>query len=213
MSLVLGVLFCFFSGPRSLQYKAEHLGWSGSLLLQTEAALIGDYSREQIYYRYVLYMTPLQKTRIIPLTTALETMLQRDHISQDSWRPSPRSHSNPWLISCQYYLITTLHLFINKLQNRNHRFKCCITVSCHVWLILLSWPMRYINFTYESRFKLIQETQTRALPWHHFLSRNHCSRLCLCPTYLVLMVGFILSGNSPRSTSWQSGLNSKAPET
>ena len=55
------------SGPCSLQYKAERLGWSGSLLLQTEAALIGDYSREQIDYRYVLYMTPLQKTRTIPL--------------------------------------------------------------------------------------------------------------------------------------------------
>ena len=47
MSLVLGGLFCFFSGPRSLQYTAERLGWSGSLLLQTEAALISDYGREQ----------------------------------------------------------------------------------------------------------------------------------------------------------------------
>ena len=36
----------FASGPRSLQCKAERLGWSGSLLLQTEAALIGDYSGE-----------------------------------------------------------------------------------------------------------------------------------------------------------------------
>lgn len=35
----------------------------------------------------------------------------------------------------------------------------------------------------------------------------------LCYTYLVLMVGFILSGNSPRSMSLLSGLNSKAPET
>ena len=60
-------LFSFFSGPRSLQYEAECLGWSGSLLLQTEAALIGDYGREQIDYRYVLYMTPLQKTQTIPL--------------------------------------------------------------------------------------------------------------------------------------------------
>ena len=54
MSLVLGGLF--------------------HLLLQTEAALIGDYSREQIDYRYVLYMTPLQKTRTIPLTIPLETL-------------------------------------------------------------------------------------------------------------------------------------------
>ena len=74
MSLVLGGLFLFFSGPRSLQYKAEHLGWSGSLLLQTEAALIGDYSREQIDYRYVLYMTPLQKTRTIPLNSVKNTL-------------------------------------------------------------------------------------------------------------------------------------------
>lgn len=36
------------------------------------------------------------------------------------------------------------------------------------------------------------------------LSRRH--------TYLVLMVGFILRGNSPRSMSLQSGLNSRAPE-
>ena len=50
-----------------MQYKAEHLGWSGSLLLQTEAALIGDHGREQIDNRYVLYMTPLQKTRTIAL--------------------------------------------------------------------------------------------------------------------------------------------------
>ena len=57
----------FASGLRSLQYKAEPLGWSGSLLLQTEAALIADYGREQTDYRYVLYMTPLQKTRTIPL--------------------------------------------------------------------------------------------------------------------------------------------------
>ena len=51
----------FASGPCSLQYKAERLGWSGSLLLQTEAAMIGDYGREQTDYRYVLYMTPLEK--------------------------------------------------------------------------------------------------------------------------------------------------------
>ena len=47
----------------------KRLGWSGSLLLQTEAALIGDYSKEQIDNRYVLYMTPLQKTQTIPLTS------------------------------------------------------------------------------------------------------------------------------------------------
>ena len=63
MSLVLGGLFHFFSGPHSLQYKAERLGWSGSLLLQTEAALISDYGREQINYSYVLYMTPLKKKK------------------------------------------------------------------------------------------------------------------------------------------------------
>ena len=49
----------------------EHVGWSGSLLLQTEDAPIGDSGREQINHRYVLYMTPLQKTRSIPLTTIL----------------------------------------------------------------------------------------------------------------------------------------------
>ena len=65
MSLVLGGLFHFFSGPRSLQYKAERLGWSGSLLLQIEAALIGDYGREQTDYRYV--HDPTSKTRTIPL--------------------------------------------------------------------------------------------------------------------------------------------------
>ena len=55
-------------GPRLLQYKAERLGWSDSLLLQTEAAaLICDYGREQIHYRHVLYMTLLQKTRTVPL--------------------------------------------------------------------------------------------------------------------------------------------------
>ena len=58
----------FASGPRSLQYKAERLGWSSSLLLQTGAALIGDYGREHTDYRYVLYMTSLQKTQTIPLT-------------------------------------------------------------------------------------------------------------------------------------------------
>ena len=57
----------FASGLHSLQYKAEHLGWSGSLLLQTEVALIGNYGREQIDYRYVLYMNPLQKTQTIHL--------------------------------------------------------------------------------------------------------------------------------------------------
>ena len=55
----------FASGLCSMQYKAEHLGRSGSLLLQTEAAVIGDYGRKQIGYRYVLYMTP--QTRTIPL--------------------------------------------------------------------------------------------------------------------------------------------------
>ena len=34
------VKFSFFSGPHSLRYKAERLGWNGSLLLQTEAGLI-----------------------------------------------------------------------------------------------------------------------------------------------------------------------------
>ena len=32
--------------------------------LQTEAALIGNYGREQTDYRYVLYMTPLQKSKL-----------------------------------------------------------------------------------------------------------------------------------------------------
>ena len=49
---MLKIRFTF--GHRSLQYKTERLGWSGSLLLQTEAALISDYGREQIGYRYVL---------------------------------------------------------------------------------------------------------------------------------------------------------------
>ena len=40
----------FASGHCSLHSKAERLGWSGSLLLQTEAALIGDYGREQSVY-------------------------------------------------------------------------------------------------------------------------------------------------------------------
>ena len=61
------VKFHFFSGPCPLQYKAEHLGWSNSLLLQTDAALISDYDREQIDSRYILYMTPPQKTRTVPL--------------------------------------------------------------------------------------------------------------------------------------------------
>ena len=38
----------FFSGLRSLQYKAECLDWSGSLLLQIEAALSSDYGRDLI---------------------------------------------------------------------------------------------------------------------------------------------------------------------
>ena len=33
-----------------------------------------DYSREQTDYRYVLYMTPLQKTRIIPLKATLRSL-------------------------------------------------------------------------------------------------------------------------------------------
>ena len=41
---------------------------SGSLLLQTEVALIGDYGRKQNDYRYVLYMTPLQRTQTIPIS-------------------------------------------------------------------------------------------------------------------------------------------------
>ena len=49
----------------SLQCKADCLDCSGSLLLQTEAALIGDYGREQIDYRNVLHMTP----QTIPLIT------------------------------------------------------------------------------------------------------------------------------------------------
>ena len=56
------VNICFASGLHSLQYKAERLGWSSSLLLQTEAALIDNYGKEQTDYRYILYMTPLQKT-------------------------------------------------------------------------------------------------------------------------------------------------------
>ena len=62
------VKICFASGLRSLLYKAERLGWSGSLVVQTEAALIRNYGREQTDYSYVLYMTPFQKTQTIPLT-------------------------------------------------------------------------------------------------------------------------------------------------
>ena len=54
-----------------VQYKAERLGWSGSLLLPTEAALIGDYGGEQLDYRYVLYITPFQKTQTITLNDAV----------------------------------------------------------------------------------------------------------------------------------------------
>ena len=60
-------LISLFVWTRSLQYKAERLGWSGSLLLHTEAALIADYSRKQIDCRDGLYMTLLQKTQTIPL--------------------------------------------------------------------------------------------------------------------------------------------------
>ena len=74
--------FRFFSGPRSLQYKAEHLGWSGSLLLQTEVALTGDYGREQIDYRYVIYMTPLQKTQTIPLRLSLPYTVNKLFLAQ-----------------------------------------------------------------------------------------------------------------------------------
>ena len=38
--------------------------WAGAALY---FLVIGDYGREQINYRYVLYMTPLQKARTIPL--------------------------------------------------------------------------------------------------------------------------------------------------
>ena len=62
------VKFRFASGLHSLQHKAERLGWSGSQLLQTEAALIGDNSREQTDHRYVIYMIPLKKTWTIPLS-------------------------------------------------------------------------------------------------------------------------------------------------
>ena len=73
------VKFSFFSGPRSLQYTPEHLGWSVSLLLQTEAALIRDYDygREQIDYKCVLYTTPLQNTWTIPLSCCCDMLFTR----------------------------------------------------------------------------------------------------------------------------------------
>ena len=52
------VNFAFLLDPI---HCSTNLGWSGSLLLQTEAAQIGDYGRKQINNRYVLYMTPLKK--------------------------------------------------------------------------------------------------------------------------------------------------------
>ena len=60
------VKILFASGLHSLQYKAEHLGQSGSLPLQTEATLIGNYGREQTDYKYVLHMTPLKKNLNCP---------------------------------------------------------------------------------------------------------------------------------------------------
>ena len=50
-------LYCSEWGPEKKQNKPPN----------TEAALISDYGREQTDYRYVLYMTPLQKTQTIPL--------------------------------------------------------------------------------------------------------------------------------------------------
>ena len=47
------------------------LGWSGSLLCQTEAVLICDYGREQTVYRYIFNMTPLQRTQTIPFNSVL----------------------------------------------------------------------------------------------------------------------------------------------
>ena len=66
----------FASGICSLQYKAKCLGWSGSLLLQTEAALIGNYDRGQTDYRYVLYTQPGQKkSRHLALLQIGESLL------------------------------------------------------------------------------------------------------------------------------------------
>ena len=100
MSLVLGGLFHFFSGPCSLQYKAERLGWSDSLLLQTEAVLISDYCREQIDYRYVLYMTLLQKTQTIPLSSGSSCGL--DGLEIKFFKLASHVLSFPWLIYLIY---------------------------------------------------------------------------------------------------------------
>lgn len=79
---------------------------------------------------------------------------------------------------------------------------------------------RFILLWYKSCFLLtlinFQATQTdRTLSWEQ-CEGTFSLLLWILPlsvTYLVLMVGFILRGNSPKSMSSLSGLNSSAPET
>ena len=59
----------FFSGPRSLHCSTKLSIWAG-------AAIYSDYNRKKIDYRYVLYMTLLQKTRTIPLNTAARSHIE-----------------------------------------------------------------------------------------------------------------------------------------
>ena len=83
----------------SLQYKAECLGWSGSLPLQIEAALIGEYGKEQIDYRYVLYMTPTSKNMNYPFkvgkrsAAGLNLVSAGELNSPDDLTPPPSSSS------------------------------------------------------------------------------------------------------------------------
>ena len=86
----------FAPGHRSLQYKAEHLGWSSFLLLQTEAALICDYGREH------------QKTRTIPLNAmtikAFYSILFLQSVPQSTLTISTSSKSRAMNTSLKSYL-------------------------------------------------------------------------------------------------------------
>ena len=79
--------------------------------------MIGDYGREQTDYRYVLYMTPLQKTQTIPLKD-MDDFLYFSYCQQIQEKNQNQQCTNHLLI------IYNLPLFVFDPSSKSAGFRC-----------------------------------------------------------------------------------------
>ena len=127
MSLILGGLFRFFSGPCSLQYKAECLGYFSKPRLR--------------------WLTPLQKTRTMPLSTQQQSAYSSDinNIYSDI-NKSSTTETNKSTIGCRK-TSATFEYFHHLNHNTSVKTSLIKTLLIGVLLKFLKIEICRVQFT------------------------------------------------------------------